>query len=125
MLVVQLQRFLEGNLASNIKTRQRRDELVDALIDELLQFAAEFGELESGWSTSADCDLPPAHRAWLDPDVCSPPLDDAANRVASDFANWLNGQLRDPLPMGDPEFLYWRKLAREQFKQEEWEAAHE
>ena len=118
-LAVQLRRFLEGDPASNIKTRQRRDELVDALIDELMQFAAELGELDAGWSATAECDLPPAHCAWLDPDGPGAAMDDAADRVASDFANWLNGHLRNPLPVGDSEFLYWRKLAREQFEQEE------
>ena len=121
-LAAQLRRFLESDPAGNLKTRQRRDELVDALIDELVQFTAELGTLNAGWSRAAECDLPPAHRAWLDPDGCDPAVDDAADRVASDFANWLNGQLRDPLPVGDPEFLHWRKLAREQFKQEEREA---
>jgi CRISPR-associated protein Csy1 len=122
MLAAQLRRFLESDPAGNLKTRQRRDELVDALIDELMQFTAELGTLNAGWSRSAECDLPPAHRAWLDPDGCDPAVDDAADRVVSDFANWLNGQLRDPLPVGDQEFLHWRKLAREQFKQEEREA---
>ncbi len=121
-LAANLRRLLESDLASNLKTRHRRDELVDALIDELMQYTAELGTLDAGWSASADCDLPPAHRAWLDPDGCDPAVDDAPDRVASDFANWLNGQLRDPLPVGDPEFLHWRKLAREQFKQEEREA---
>ncbi len=122
-LAANLRRFLEGDPAANLKTRQRRDELVDALIDELMQFTAELGTLDAGWSTATECDLPPAHRAWLDPDGCDPAVDDAADRVASDFANWLNGQLRDPLPVGDAEFLHWRKLAREQFKQAEREAA--
>ena len=122
-LAAQLRRFLESDPAGNLKTRQHRDELVDALIDELMQFNAELGTLDAGWSASAECDLPAAHRAWLDPDGCDPAVDDAADRVASDFANWLNGQLRDPLPAGDREFLHWHKLAREQFKQEEREAA--
>ena len=122
-LAAHLRRFLESDPASNLKTRQHRDELVDALIDELMQFTAELGTLNAGWSTATECDLPPAHRAWLDPDGCDPAVDDAADRVASDFANWLNGQLRDPLPVGDAEFLHWRKLAREQFKQAEREAA--
>lgn len=122
-LAAHLRRFLEGDLASNLKTRLRRDELVDTLIDELMQFTAELRTLDPGWSASTECDLPPAHRAWLDPDGCDPAVDDASDRVASDFANWLNGQLRDPLPVGDPEYLHWRKLAREQFKQEEREAA--
>ena len=120
-----LRRFLESDPTSNAKTRQRRDELVDALIEELMQFAAELGTLDPGWSADPQCDLSPTHRVWLDPEGSGAGFEDAADRVASDFANWLNAQLRDPLPVGDSEFLYWRRLAREQFKLEEREAAHE
>lgn len=125
VLAGHLRRFLEGDPASNAKTRRRRDELVDALIEELMQFAAELGTLDPGWSADPQCDLSPAHRVWLDPEGFGAGFDDAADRVASDFANWLNAQLRDPLPVGDREFIYWRELAREQFKLEEREAAHE
>ena len=120
-----LRRLLDGNPDANKQTRERRDALVEALIDELLQFAAELGTLDAGWSNDPQCDLPPAQRAWLDPEGSDSPIDDASDRVASDFANWLNARLRDPLPMGDAEYIYWRKLARTQFKQEEREAAHE
>jgi CRISPR-associated protein Csy1 len=49
--------------------------------------------------------------------------EEALEQVARDFANWLNAQLRDPLPMGDPEYFYWRKLAREALGQVEREVA--
>jgi CRISPR-associated protein Csy1 len=124
-LAKDLRRFLESDPAGNLKTRQRRDELVDGLLDELIQFTAEIRTLDPGWSADPQCELPPAHGAWLDPDGSNPHPDDAIDRLASDFANWLNAQLRDPLPMGDPEYLYWRKLAREQIEEYEGEIRHE
>lgn len=124
-LAKDLRRFLESDPAGNLKNRQRRDELVDGLLDELIQFTAEIRTLDPGWSTDPQCELPPAHGAWLDPDGSNPHPDDAIDRLASDFANWLNAQLRDPLPMGDPEYLYWRKLAREQIEEYEGEIRHE
>ena len=50
---------------------------------------------------------------------------DTAERVSALFANWLNAQLRDPLPMGDPEFLEWRNRMYEEIKAEEREGRHE
>lgn len=118
-----LRDFLVADPARNIKTRQRRDGWIDDLIDELLQFTAELRSLPTGWTQSADCDLPAAQRQWLDPDS-APSTDDAATvQVAEDFANWINKQLRPPLPVGDPEFLAWRKQALDAFKADEREAA--
>lgn len=124
-LAKDLRRFLESDPARNKETRQRRDELVDGLLDELIQFTAEIQTLEPGWSADPQCELPPAHCAWLDPDTSNPHPHDIIERLASDFANWLNAQLRDPLPMGDPEYLYWRKLAREQIEEYAGETRHE
>lgn len=124
-LAKDLRRFLESDPAGNLKARQRRDELVDGLLDELIQFTAEIRTLDPGWSTDPQCELPPAHGAWLDPDASNLHPDDAIDRLSNDFANWLNAQLRDPLPMGDPEYLYWRKLAREQIEEYAGEVRHE
>lgn len=119
-----LRRFLEVDPARNKEARHRRDELVDALLDELMQFTAEVHTLDAGWSADPQCDLPPHQCAWLDPDATGVTQGDLIDRIASDFANWLNAQLRDPLPIGDAEYLYWCKLARDLFKQEEREATH-
>ena len=124
-VAVQLRRFLAAAPAANVGTRQTRDDLVLALIDELVQFTAELGTLEPGWSNASECELSPAHRAWLDPLGAEAKVDDAAEHVAHDFANWLNAQLRDPLPVGDPEFLYWRQLAREPLQDLQGEVVHE
>ena len=118
-LAAQLRRFQESDPARKIATRTRRDDLVNALIDELIQLPPSGRHAGCGMERRRR--VQPACRPlrWLDPDGADMNAEDATERVAGDFANWLNGQLRDPLPMGDPEYLYWCKLAREQFKQEE------
>ncbi len=121
----QLRRFLEADPVGNLRTRARRDALVDALIDELIQFTAEVRQLDPGWSCDPQCELPPAHGAWLDPNAADSQAVERVDALAADFANWLNAQLRKPLPMGDPEYLHWRKLAREQLKDYDAEVAHE
>lgn len=124
-LAAHLRRYLESDPARNMETRERRDELVESLLDELMQYSAEVQTLRPGWSTDARCELPAHQIAWLDPQDNDIDTGDMIDRMASDFANWLNGQLRNPLPMGDAEYLHWRKQARELFKEAEREGAYE
>jgi CRISPR-associated protein Csy1 len=126
-LVKDLLDFLKSDPVRNVSTRQRRVELVDSLIDEMLQFSAELRTLAPGWSQAAECRLGSAEKHWLDPEGVAqtitstdrPLPTDTAERISAAFANWLNAQLRDPLPMGDPEFLVWRQQMQEQIKAEE------
>lgn len=113
-----LRRFLEGRPPANVETRQRVRAWVETLLDELIQFQAELLTLEPGWSQSDDCNLPVAQRIWLDPalQASDHSLEDAEETIAGDFARWLNTQLRNPLPVGDNEFIEWRKLAHEQLQ---------
>lgn len=128
-LVKALLAFFKSDPARNIETRERRAEWVNALIDEFLQFSAELRSLPPGWSQTPDCHLGSAQKHWLDPDgvaqACAasgqPLPTDSPEQISAAFANWLNAQLRDPLPMGDPEFLEWRKQMHEQIKAEERE----
>lgn len=128
-LVKTLLAFLKSDPAGNVETRAHRAELVDALIDEFLQFSAELCSLPLGWSQLSECRLSSVEKHWLDPDGVGqasadadrPLPTDTAERISAGFANWLNAQLRDPLPMGDPEFLEWRKQMHEQIKAEERE----
>lgn len=121
--------FLKSDPARNVETRANRAEMVETLIDEFLQFTAELRTLAPGWSQSTECRLASAEKHWLDPDgveqACMdadrPLPTDTDERICAGFANWLNAQLRDPLPMGDPEFLEWRKQMREKIKAEERE----
>ena len=125
--------FLKTDPAKNVETRQRRAELVDGLIDELLQFTAELRTIEPGWSQSPECWLSLPERHWLDPEgvaaACTaagrPLPTDTAERISDAFALWLNARLREThsreqaLPMGDPEFLAWRRRMLEQIEADE------
>jgi CRISPR-associated protein Csy1 len=130
-LVKTLLVFLKSEPVGNVETRTRRVELVDSLIDEFLQFSAELRSLPPGWSQMTECRLGAAERHWLDPDGISQTNaqsgqalpTDTTERISAGFANWLNAQLRDPLPMGDPEYLAWRRQVYEQIKADEREAS--
>jgi CRISPR-associated protein Csy1 len=132
-LVRTLLAFFKSDPAGNLATRERRDKLVNDLIDEFWQFSAELQSLEPGWSQVPECRLSSAEKYWLDPDgvaqACTesglPLPNDTIEHVSRNFANWLNHQLRDPLPMGDPEFMHWRELMLEQLKEEEREGRHD
>jgi CRISPR-associated protein Csy1 len=115
----QLRRFLEGKPPANEATRRRVRGMVEALVDELIQLQAELLMLESGWTTASECELSAAQCAWLDPGGFSSITrieQDADEVVATDFARWLNAQLRNVLPVGDDEFAAWRKLARDELR---------
>lgn len=127
-----LRNFLKAEPKRNIETRDKRDAWVHFLIDEFLQFTAELRSLEPGWSQSAACQLGEAESRWLDPDgmaqtdaeLCRSPITDVSEQISASFANWLNAQLRDQLPAGDPEFLIWRNAMQEEIKTEEREGNH-
>lgn len=129
-MVSDLLKFLSAESRNNAGTRARRDELVNDLIDEFFQFSAELRSLPLGWSQTSECLLTNAEKHWLDPEGVEQALEsedlplpnDTQERVSALFANWLNAKLRDPLPMGDPEFLQWRNQMYEQIKTEEREA---
>lgn len=124
--------FLKTDPKPNMEARDKRAAWVDILIDEFLQFTAELRSLEPGWSQAAACQLAEAEARWLDPDApiqtdteaIHSPLTDVPERVSSSFANWLNAQLRNHLPAGDPEFLAWRNAMQEFIKAEEREGDH-
>ena len=130
-LVKTLLAFLKSEPVGNVETRARRTDFVDSLIDEFLQFSAELRSLPPGWSQTPECRLGGAEKHWLDPGGVSltcaeagqPLPTDTPERISAGFANWLNAQLRDPLPMGDPEYLAWRKQIHEQIKADEGEAS--
>lgn len=126
----QLRQFLESNPPANLETRQRRDAMVFDLLDEWLQLSATLRAVAPGWSQRPECQLSAAQKHWLDPEGVAqaalqaslppPDVDDTLDAVAQDVARWLNGELRDPLPLGDPEFVHWRTLVRDELTQEAW-----
>ena len=114
--------FLESNPDANLATRERREELLDALVDELVSLAAELQQiLPPGWSRDDErfADLHRSEQLWLDPLRAEQPDEadfarewlqmDWPAAVGQRFANWLNAQLRGKLPVGDAEARAWQK----------------
>jgi CRISPR-associated protein Csy1 len=114
--------FLESAREINQATRQRREELLDTLVDELVSLAAELQQvLPPGWSRNDERfeDLHRSEQLWLDPLRAEQPDEAAFARewlqmdwpaaVGQRFANWLNAQLRGKLPVGDAEARAWQK----------------
>ena len=128
--LLRLRQFLESKPPANLDTRQRRDAMEFDLLDEWLQLSATLRTVAPGWSQRPECQLSAAQKHWLDPegvtqaatdaDMRLPDVDDTLNAVAEDVARWLNAQLRDPLPLGDPEFVHWRKLVQGELAQDAW-----
>ena len=125
-----LRQFLESNPPANLETRQRRDAMVFDLLDEWLQLSATLRTVAPGWSQRPECLLSAAQKHWLDPEGVAqveqdastrvPEVDETLDAVAEDLARWINGELRDPLPLGDPEFAHWSTLVRNELAQEAW-----
>lgn len=114
--------FLESDPDANLATRERREELLDALVDELVSLAAELQTiLPPGWSRDDErfADLHRSEQLWLDPLRAEQPDEadfarewlqmDWPAAVGQRFANWLNQQLRGKLPVGDAEARAWQK----------------
>lgn len=131
-IVRELLQFLKVNPVSNLQTREYVKAKVAGLLDELLEFGAEYRTLPPSWSQHPDCDLGTAEKHWLDPHGVAAAVrsgemskpNDSARVLSEAFARWLNHQLRDPLPMGDPEDRHWRTLALVEFEAEDWEIDH-
>ncbi len=116
-LVDDLRRFLETNPDPTYETRDLRDDLNAALMDELMVFSMEFHRLPPGWSDDPKCRLAIEEVYWLDPGRAE--LDEAFHQARREtdwpgelrrrFANWLNQRLDRKLPMGDTEHRHWDK----------------
>lgn len=116
-----LRDFLESDPPSTMETRNRRDALLDRLIDELVDFAHPLqATLPAGWTRDANCRLVEAERLWLDPrraetdDETDTEFRSAWQRmewpaeIGRRFGNWLNHELGQSLPLGDIEGRHWR-----------------
>lgn len=123
-LVRRLKQFLESDPPANQPTRDQRDTLVAAVIDELFQFEQDMHALPPGWSENAECRLDEAERCWLDPrradtDEAFASLRerlDWAEALCRRFANWLNEALNGKLMLGDAPYGHWYGLLEEEFK---------
>ena len=128
--VRELRDFLRSNPPPTMETRDRREGLIDSLIDGLVDFAQRFQVmLPAGWTHDSRCRLPEPERLWLDPGrVLADAEDDAVfcqkwhkmdwpAEVGNRFGNWLNKQMGPDLPLGDVEARQWQT---ELLLQQDW-----
>lgn len=116
-----LRDFLAKDPEPNLETRQRRDALVDKLIDELVALAGELQQMQPGWTRDDDrfAQLHRAEQLWLDPLRAELPEEDDFTQewlalewpaeIGKRFGRWLNQQLQNRLPVGDVEARAWAK----------------
>ena len=131
-LVGDLRALLKSDPAANMATRDRRDAMVTGLAAELLVFGSEVRTLPPGWSESPSCRLSGAERQWLDPTGVAAAVEQSGEassasnveEISQAFGRWLNRQMRDPLPMGDPEYQHWSALAEAELNVEDWETTN-
>ncbi|WOI46187.1 type I-F CRISPR-associated protein Csy1 [Acidovorax sp. BLS4] len=143
-----LRHFLESDPEPNQATRQRREALLDTLLDELVSLAAEMQQLlPPGWTVHDPekrfAKLNYQEQLWLDPLRAELPEEpvfafdwlymDWPAAIGKRFANWLNDQLRGKLPLGDAEAREWKKVLltdEDGFRQrlremrDKWDAPH-
>jgi CRISPR-associated protein Csy1 len=128
-----LRPFLESvaDVDNNMHIRAKRAELVQAIIDRVLDMATELQCLNGGWSADPACKLSWSQKQWLDADaleaaqaahetqiaamgaadgaLAAPEPTEWRDKVAEDFARWLNATLStDKIRMGDAEFIEWK-----------------
>ena len=117
-----LRRYLESNPNPVKDTRDHRKELVDVLVDEMVNMAAELQHaLPPGWTLDDPrfSALNEDEQTWLDALRAElPEEDDFANRwlamewpdaIGTRFGNWLNARLEGQLSFSDIEFREWKK----------------
>ncbi len=134
-----LRLFLESDPAPILATRKKRDAYVLTIIGELRQYVEELLSLAPGWTSDRRCRLADEERCWLDPFATATDPDFSelwtdlnwAPAIERRFANWLNRQLGQDLPLGDTEHRHWVDLfdyhvwrqALKKFKKKEAEHA--
>lgn len=99
-------------LDSNIRIRQRRDQLADQILDSILTLAAAHQTNTRGWSEESE--LSPAQQCWLDPQVEHLYSGDWQTEVSRDFGLWLNNRLekisQQQLMLGSEALQHWQAL---------------
>lgn len=118
-LTRELKEFLENvQDYNNVNIRRKRAAMVDSIIDELVQYTAIVQNTSPGWTKKTECHLDEYEQLWLDPErgrideefICRYDAGEWREIIRARFARWLNRRLSGKkTPMGDPEFLEWKK----------------
>ncbi len=131
-----LSEFLDGDPDPTMKTREHRETIEHAIVQELAMFGATVrGQHEAGWTRDSECRLQRCEQLWLDPDRTELPVRDHpeqpqwlqddedfnaayhrgswADEVAERFGDWLNAQLHKAglVAVSLPERSHWASLA--------------
>ena len=117
-VLTKLRQLLEKAPKRNAPTRKKRDAYILTIIGNLRQYVEELLSLTPGWTSDNRCHLADEERCWLDPFATAKDPDFSelwtdlnwAPEIERRFANWLNSQLRQNLPMGDDEHTHWASL---------------
>ncbi len=113
--------FLLTEPEANRHTRQKVDDFVDCLVDEVVIYAGELQSQPAGWSLDERYDdLALPEKLWLDPERADMPQEiefaqhwhrkEWPAQVGKRFAHWLNAQLQGKLPVGDTESREWQRV---------------
>ena len=113
--------FLLTDPEPNRFTRQKVDDYLDTLVDELVIYAGEMQSQPPGWTLDERYDdLVLPEKLWLDPLRAEMPDEadfakewlwmDWPGEVGKRFARWLNAQLQGKLPVGDAEAREWQRV---------------
>lgn len=113
--------FLLTDPEPNRPTRQKVDNFLDSLIDELIVYAGELQSQPAGWTLDKRYEnLALPEKLWLDPQRAA--MSDEGEfaqhwhrqewpaQVGKRFAHWLNAQLQGKLPVGDAEAREWQRV---------------
>jgi len=123
-LVSELATLLTNKKLSDAEIRTQRKPIEKKVGAQLAEFGtAVRGRYEAGWTRDEACRLPEYERLWLDPGRTEDDTDfknaydfsDWADKVATHFGLWLNGQLRkrsDKLTaLGEAEMRHFARRA--------------
>jgi CRISPR-associated protein Csy1 len=106
-------------LDSNIRIRQRRDQLADQILDSILTLAAPHQVNAKGWSETSE--LSPAQQCWLDPQAEHLYSGDWQTEISRDFGLWLNNRLekasQQQLMLGSEALQHWQALCHDAIRE--------
>ena len=106
-------------LDSNIRIRQRRDQLADQILDSILTLAVSHQTNTSGWSETSE--LSQAQQCWLDPQAEHLYSGDWQTEISRDFGLWLNNRLekasQQQLMLGSEALQHWQALCHDAIRE--------
>lgn len=122
--------YLKKTIVDNINTRHGRDKILNAIVDDILNYALELRSLPSGWSDSPECQLPDHEKKWLDPGgEKGKSIQDEKwlETVCHNFALTLNSRLKKyhKVEVDNLSYSVWKNGLEKEMKMFRWELCDE